>query len=115
MVDDIEKSILRGEYALGVFLDITGAFDNLSLTSATSGMDRIGIHPNISGWYSNYLHSRQATAELKGCLHNVYLTQGTPQGGVLSPLIWNIAFDDLLTNLNRVQSKSGASLMMMPS
>ena len=31
MVDDIEKSILRGEYALGVYLDISGAFNNVCL------------------------------------------------------------------------------------
>jgi hypothetical protein len=29
MVNEIEKSILRGQYASGIFLDISGAFDNL--------------------------------------------------------------------------------------
>ena len=32
MVDNIKKSILRGEYAVGLFLDIVGAFDNVRIT-----------------------------------------------------------------------------------
>ena len=67
MVNDIEKSIHRDEYALGVFLDITGAFDNLSLEAAEQGMEQAGFDPTIRAWYSHYLHNRQATADVKGC------------------------------------------------
>ena len=96
MVNDIEKSVLRGEYALGVFLDIAGAFDNLSLSSAVQGMRNKGIPETITSWYSHYLHNRTAHATLRGCYSTHILTKGTPQGGVLSPLIWNLGFDGLL-------------------
>ena len=82
MTDDIEKSLLRGEYALGVFLDITGAFDNLALRSAVAGMEKAGFPPNITSWYSNYLYNRQAVAEIKGCSKRIGLTKGdTTRGG----------------------------------
>ena len=81
MVDDIEKSTLRGEYALGLFLDIAGAFDNLNLASAVEGMSEKGIPQPIISWYSYYLRNCSATAELKGCTSTHYLTRGTPQGG----------------------------------
>ncbi len=29
------------------------------------------------------------------------LTRGTPQGGVLSPILWNLAFDSLLKIFNK--------------
>ena len=29
-----------------------------------------------------------------------FLTRGTPQGGILSPLMWNICFDSLLRSFN---------------
>ena len=45
MVDNIEKSIYRGEYAVGVFLDIAGAFDNLSYEAAHRGMNHANIPP----------------------------------------------------------------------
>ena len=37
-----------------------------------------------------------ATASLLGCEADTHLTQGTPQGGVLSPVVWNLGFDSLL-------------------
>ena len=38
MTDNIEKAILQNNYALAVFLDIAGAFDNVKLTSITNSM-----------------------------------------------------------------------------
>ena len=44
-----------------------------------------------------YLENRNATAEIKGCTETRGITKGTPQAGVLSPLIWNLPFNKLLT------------------
>ena len=96
MVDNIEKSVLRGEIAVGVFLDIAGAFDNVSLDSAGKGMARVNVPPLITTWYKDYLYHRVARADLRGCSVEVNLNRGTPQGGVLSPLLWNIVFDEML-------------------
>ena len=67
MVDDIEKSILRGEYALGVYLDISGAFNNVKTTSAIEGMKKADINPSIINWYANYLYNQIAISDIKGC------------------------------------------------
>ena len=47
MVDGIESSILCNQYALGIFLDIKGAFDNLNVESSIRGMERKGLPPHI--------------------------------------------------------------------
>jgi hypothetical protein len=39
--------------------------------------------------------------ELDNNFYTRALTRGTPQGGVLSPLIWNINFDSILEELNK--------------
>ena len=96
MVNQIERAILRGEHAMGVFLDIQGAFDNLPTPAAIKGMRNHHISPLIVDWYSQYLRNRIATAEVKGQSVTRHLTRGTPQGGVLSPLVWNLSFDSLL-------------------
>ena len=101
MVNDIEKSIHRGEYALGAFLDISGAFSNLNLSTANDSMIRQGFTDDIRLWYNHYLRNRTATAELLGNSATRVLTKGTPQGGVLSPIAWNIDFDDLLNLFNQ--------------
>ena len=87
---------MRGEYALGFFLDIAGAFNNLQLTSAVAGMRKANFPPNIRRWFEYYLYNQEATAELKNCKSTAFLHRGTPQGGVMSPLIWNLPFDGLI-------------------
>ena len=89
---EIEKTIKNKQMTLGVFLDISGAFDNVSLKQARISMENHGIPQDIIKWYDKYLHSRSCEAE--GQIR--YLTKGTPQGGVLSPKIWNFVFDGLL-------------------
>jgi ribonuclease HI len=96
MVNEIEKSILRGQYALGIFLDISGAFDNLDPGAAIRGMNSKGIPSFIVSWFGQYLNNRYITTDINGVKARRKLTKGTPQGGVLSPVVWNLAFDELL-------------------
>ena len=81
MVNNIEKSILRGEYALGVFLDISGAFNNVDLNSAKAGMEDFNFPPAIRKWYSHYLENRNVTADIKRCTETRGITKGTPKVG----------------------------------
>ena len=83
MVNNIEKSILCGEYALGVFLDISGAFYNVDLKSAQAGMEAFNFPPTIRKWYSHYLENRNVTVDIKGCTETRGITKGNPQGGCL--------------------------------
>ena len=99
-VDCIESAITRGQYCLGVFLDISGAFDNLSIDAAIAGLRKRDIDPVIVDWYAFYLKNRTISANLNGIEIHRKLTRGTPQGGVLSPLVWNLAFDELLETCN---------------
>lgn len=46
--------------------------------------------------YSHYLHFRKVRLDYNGVQCKRFLVKGTPQGGVLSPTMWNIAFDSLL-------------------
>ncbi len=45
MVDGIESSILCNQYALGIFLDIKRAFDNLNVDSSIQGIEQKGLPP----------------------------------------------------------------------
>ena len=47
-------------------------------------------------WYRSYLDRQQVKATYKGVTLERAITKGTPQGGVLSPLAWNLAFDSFL-------------------
>ena len=99
-VDFIESASMRNEFCLGVFLDISGAFDNLKLDAAERGMKAKRISQSITDWYKFYLENRTICTEIGGVEIRRCLNQGTPQGGVLSPLIWNLAMESLLEALN---------------
>ena len=101
-VDRIEKGLGDKEFVLLLLLDIRGAFDNIKTESIISAMSRAGIPKEIQQWYAAYLKDRYSTVEQSGTSVTFQITDGTPQGGVLSPPIgWNLAFNDLLKEFDR--------------
>ena len=57
--------------------------------------------PFMIRWYMNFLKNRISIAEVLGVKLSICPACGTPQGGVLSSRIWNLAFDPLLKLLNQ--------------
>ncbi len=55
----------------------------------------------IIQWYSHYLNHQSIKTEIKGVTATRKLTHGTPQGGILSPLVWNLTFDRLLNKFDQ--------------
>ena len=49
----------------------------------------------------NYLRNRTSTVELKGIAREISIETGCPQGGILSVLLWNVAFDMLLSKFTK--------------
>ena len=54
------------------------------------------IKNTILNWDACYLLNRQFTINIKGVSILQALKKGTPQGGVLSVILWIIIFDELL-------------------
>jgi hypothetical protein len=95
-VNIIEKGVLRNGFTLGVFLDVEGAFDNLSYAAAKKALTKKGVKTEIKTWYLQYLKNRTSIIELKGITRRIEIENGCPQGGILSVVLWNMAFDGLL-------------------
>ena len=96
VLDTIEKGMMKRQYAVGCFVDIASAFDRLDAEKATQALRRRGIDSFLVDWYGDYLRHRYAIIELKGVKRLLQINTGCPQGGVLSTLLWSVAFDDLL-------------------
>ena len=97
LVDHLESSALRGGVAVGVFLDIEGAFDNLLPVGVIQSLQKRNTPKKLLLWFQNYLVSRYVAVDYKGVQTTRKLVKGTPQGGVLSPILWNLAFDEVLS------------------
>ena len=75
LVNKIEKAILRNEFALGVFLDIEGAFDNLSIEAAICGMKSHNFPQCVTYWYAYYLRNRICKVDINSTLAERLLTK----------------------------------------
>ena len=92
----IESAIANRKLAMALFVDIEGAFDNLSTDAAVHAMKNHKLPAKIIKWFEFYLRNRSSSITLSGTGKTKRLVKGTPQGGVLSPILWNLAFDELL-------------------
>jgi hypothetical protein len=81
MVDKIERAVVKQEYALGVFLDIQGAFNSISPEALMRGMEAHNVDKAVQNWYRHYLRHRICEAEAGGVTVVREVKTGGPQGG----------------------------------
>jgi Reverse transcriptase (RNA-dependent DNA polymerase) len=90
----------KKNFAMGSFLDIKGAFDNTSFLAMNGVCGGHGVNPTSTRWIAALFGQRTVTAIIRGESITIKVRKGCPQGGVLSPLLWNIVFDELIRRLN---------------
>ena len=96
LVMELEKAVYSKQVAIGVFLDIEGAFNNARTSSMVNALQNRGAPPTIIRWVYVMLTKRTAMTNLRGCDRQRRVMMGTPQGGILSPVLWNLVMDTLL-------------------
>ena len=96
VLDYVESSFYRKEKVIAVSLDCTGAFDCVGFDAASEALIANGVPAGMSNWYTNLLKGREVTASLQGVAKTITPGRGSPQGGILSPLVWNLVMDSLL-------------------
>ena len=96
LISFIENSLQVKDYTLVAFLDIEGAFNNIMPSVITSALSRLGVDDLTVGLINQLLQCRTVEASLGTSTTTKLVNRGTPQGGVLSPLLWNVAVNELL-------------------
>ena len=95
----IELSLAKKRTALGIFLDIVGAFDNVTHEGIANALQELEMSPFLVHWIENLLRHRTVQVELNGEKVKREVVKGNPQGGILSPFLWNCVLNSLLVDL----------------
>ena len=98
---NIEKALEVKQFALAVFLDISGAFSNAAISSMVRFLAQKGVERDIIKWIACLLSKRTATAQIGNIHYEREITTGVAEGGIISPdLFNNVVSDGIVKVLN---------------
>ena len=98
--DYIEQQLYDDKHCLGLFLDISAAFDSISIHHIKQTLLEHNGDPELVAWYHSYLSARFLEVPLHGESLSLTTATGFPQGGVCSARFWLIAFDEAIRIIN---------------
>lgn len=100
LVTYIQHEKCRKRLCASLFLDVKGAYDNVTHEAILSALAEVGVGGRMFQWIRSYLSMRSffvSTEEGHTSLHYSY--RGVPQGGVLSPVLFNLTLIALLEHV----------------
>ena len=107
LTHDVETCIKNNKINIAVFLDMQKAFDTLHKQGILLELKKIGVTGQMYNYIQCFLKDRTYQVRIEGELSDTFTQDnGTPQGSVISPTLFNILINslpDLQTNNPNVE------------
>ena len=97
MYDKISVAMDNHEYCIGIFVDLSKAFDTINHTILLQKLEHYGIRGIALQWFKDYLTNRKQYVSFNNyssCFKDI--TCGVPQGSILGPLLFILYVNDIV-------------------
>ena len=102
LIEDCNRKKIEG---LIMLIDFSKAFDSINHQFITKVLESFNLGPDMIGWVTLFFKERVAMILMGGTLtEQILLRQGVPQGDIISPFIFIIVVEILLSKSQKVST-----------
>ena len=103
-VDKIANAVERNEIIVGIFLDLSKAFDTMNHDILLYTLEYHGFRGVMLDWFKDYLSNRKqfVRRQMHDSNHKI-INCGVPQGSILGPLLFILYINDIVNTTSLLE------------
>jgi len=115
-LESLIESVDKGEHSLGIFMDLSKAFDSVEHSIMIDKLKSLGIKNTSLKWFKSYLANRFQYVEIHHTSKELRVTKvksnlqpivfGVPQGSILGPLLFLCYLKNMPLTLTQVANQN---------